>query len=268
LNQPERAPTQGSARATPEREELRRLHRRYQETSDPRERDQIREDLVRGYESLVHFLARRFQNRGEPLEDIVQVGFLGLIKAIERFDPSLGNEFTTFATPTILGEIRRYFRDKGWAIRFPRRLQELYQQVIRTNEEMKNELGRQPTVPEVAERLGVQPDDVLEAMEISTALTPLSIDATIGGGDEEGRQLGEAVGGEDPELDRVELRDMLNKAMQHLNERERRIMMMRFFEEMSQSEVAKRLGISQMHVSRLQRAALEQLREYLPPEAS
>jgi RNA polymerase sigma-B factor len=249
---------------TPQREELRRLHRRYAETDDPAERDRIRERLVRGYESLVHFLARRFQNRGEPLEDIVQVGFLGLIKAIERFDPDMGNEFTTFATPTILGD----FRDKGWAIRFPRRLQELYQQVVRTNEELKNELNRQPTVAEVAERLGVQPDDVLEAMEMSTALTPISIDATIGSGPEAGRQLGEAVGTEDPNLDRVEMRQVLERAMQHLNERERRIMIMRFFEEMSQAEVAKRLGISQMHVSRLQRAALEQLREYVPRESA
>ncbi len=254
---------------TSQREELRRLHRRYAETQDSQERDRIREELVRGYESLVHFLARRFQNRGEPLEDIVQVGFLGLIKAIERFDPDRGNEFTTFATPTILGEIRRYFRDKGWAIRLPRRLQELYQQVVRTNEQLKNELNRQPTVAEVAERLGVEPDDVLEAMEVSSALTPISIDATIGGsGDEGGRQLGEAVGSEDPNLDRVEMRQVLERAMQHLNERERRIMIMRFFEEMSQSEVAKRLGISQMHVSRLQRAALEQLREYLPKESA
>ena len=251
--------------AAPRREELRRLHRLYAETDDRRERAQIREQLVRGYESLVHFLARRFQNRGEPLEDIVQVGFLGLIKAIDRFDPDMGNEFTTFATPTILGEIRRYFRDKGWAIRFPRRLQELYQQVVRTNEAMKNELNRQPTVAEVAERLGVQPDDVLEAMEMSSALTPVSIDAvTAGGIDDGGRPLAEAVGGDDPNLDRVEMRDVLNRAMQHLNERERRIMIMRFFDEMSQSEVAKRLGISQMHVSRLQRAALEQLREHLP----
>ena len=123
------------------RDELRALHRRYRETTDPAEKERIRERLVRGYDSLVHFLARKFMNRGEPLEDIVQVGYLGLIKAIERFDPELGNEFTTFATPTIAGEIKRYFRDKGWAIRFPRRLQELYQQVVRVNEQLKNELN-------------------------------------------------------------------------------------------------------------------------------
>jgi RNA polymerase sigma-B factor len=255
------------AGATFDRDELRRLHRAYRDADDASERERIRERLVRGYESLVYFLARKFQNRGEPLEDIVQVGFLGLIKAIERFDPDLGNEFTTFATPTIAGEIKRYFRDKGWAIRFPRRLQELYQSVVRVNEELRNQLNRQPTVTEVAERLGVSSDDVLEAMEMSTAYTPMSIDATFrGDGDGEGRQLSESIGGADPELGRVEMRDVLERAMAHLNPRERAIMAMRFYDEMSQSEIAKRLGISQMHVSRLQRAALEHLRQYLPDE--
>jgi RNA polymerase sigma-B factor len=251
------------------REELRELHRRYRTATDTSERERIREQLVRGYESLVYFLARKFQNRGEPLEDIVQVGFLGLIKAIERFDPDLGNEFTTFATPTIAGEIKRYFRDKSWSIRFPRRLQELYQQVVRVNEEMKNQLNRQPTVAEVAERLNVSAEDVLEAMEMGSAHTPMSIDATIGAdGEEGGRQVAETIGGEDTNLDRVEMRDVLQRAMQHLTPRERAIMAMRFYDEMSQSEIAKRLGISQMHVSRLQRAALEQLRQYLPKESA
>jgi len=252
----------------PTREELRELQRRYHDTDDPAERDRIKERLVEGYTDLVYFLARKFQNRGEPLDDIVQVGFLGLIKAIERFDPSLGNEFTTFATPTVTGEIKRYFRDKGWAIRFPRRLQELYQQVVRTNEALKNELNRQPSIAEVAERLGVSEDDVLEAMEMSTAYTPVSIDSSPGLADgEEGRQLGESIGGEDPNLDRVEMRDVLARAMEHLNPRERKILALRFYDELSQSEIAKRLGISQMHVSRLQRAAQEQLRQYLSEES-
>jgi RNA polymerase sigma-B factor len=254
--------------STPSREELRRLHRQYRETTDPGERDRLRERLVEGYSSLVHFLARKFQNRGEPLEDIVQVGFLGLIKAIERFEPDRGNEFTTFATPTVAGEIKRYFRDKGWAIRFPRRLQELYQSTLRANEELRNQLQRQPTVAEIADRLGVSSDDVLEAMEMSPAHTPVSIDANIMGDAEEGRSLVEAVGGEDPNLDRVEMRDVLGRAMEHLTPRERAIMAMRFYEEMSQSEIAKRLGISQMHVSRLQRAALDQLRSHLPEDDS
>jgi RNA polymerase sigma-B factor len=223
--------------------------------------------LVEGYRSLVYFLARKFMNRGEPLEDIVQVGFLGLIKAIERFDPEMGNEFTTFATPTVTGEIKRYFRDKGWAIRFPRRLQELYQQVLRANEDLKKELSRTPRVAEIAERLKVSEEEVLEAMEMSPAHAPLSLNATIGSDGDDGRSLFDSLGDADPNLDRVEMRDVLRRAMEHLTPRERSIMAMRFYDEMSQSEIAKRLGISQMHVSRLQRAALDHLRQVVPAEA-
>jgi RNA polymerase sigma-B factor len=251
------------------REELRALHRRYRETTDPAEKEKIREQLVNAYHDFVYFLARKFQNRGEPLDDIVQVGYLGLIKAIERFDPDLGFEFTTFATLTVAGEIKRHFRDKGTAIRFPRRLQELHQSVVRVNEQMKNELGREPTVAELAERLGVTPDDVTEAMEIGPAYMPLSLDQPIASGDgESSRAVSEQIGGADPELDRVEMRDVLDRAMEHLTPRERAIMAMRFYEQMSQSEIARRLGISQMHVSRLQRAALEQLRKYVPQESA
>ncbi|HEV3405989.1 MAG TPA: SigB/SigF/SigG family RNA polymerase sigma factor [Candidatus Dormibacteraeota bacterium] len=251
------------------REELRALHRRYRETTDAAERDRIRAQLVDNYHDFVYFLARKFANRGEPLEDIAQVGYLGLIKAIERFDPDLGYEFTTFATLTVAGEIKRYFRDKGTAIRFPRRLQELHQSVLRVNEQMKNELGREPSVAELAERLGVTPDDVTEAMEMGPAVVPVSLDQPIGSSDgQESRSVAEQIGGADPELDRVEMRDVLERAMEHLTPRERAIMAMRFYEQMSQSEIAKRLGISQMHVSRLQRAALEQLRKYVPQESA
>jgi RNA polymerase sigma-B factor len=250
------------------REELRALHRRYRDSKDPAERDRLRAQLVDAYHDFVYFLARKFQNRGEPLDDIVQVGYLGLIKAIERFDPDLGFEFTTFATLTVAGEIKRHFRDKGTAIRFPRRLQELHQSVVRINEQMKNELGREPTVSELAERLGVTPEDVTEAMEMGPAYVPLSLDQPIGSADgQESRVVAEQIGTEDPELDRVEMRDLLNRAMVHLTPRERAIMAMRFYDQLSQSEIARRLGISQMHVSRLQRAALEQLRKYVPAEA-
>ena len=250
------------------RDELRALHRRYRETEDPGERDRIRTQLVDAYHDFVYFLARKFQNRGEPLDDIVQVGYLGLIKAIERFDPDLGYEFTTFATLTVAGEIKRHFRDKGTAIRFPRRLQELRQSALRVNEQMKTELGREPTVVELAERIGVTPDDVTEAMELGPAYVPVSLDQPVSSGDgQESRAVGEQLGGHDPELDRVEMRDVLNRAMEHLTPRERAIMAMRFYEQMSQSEIARSLGISQMHVSRLQRAALEQLRKHVPQEA-
>ncbi len=251
------------------REELRALHRRYRDTTDPAERDRIRAQLVDGYHDFVYFLARKFANRGEPLDDIVQVGYLGLIKAIERFDPDLGYEFTTFATLTVAGEIKRYFRDKGTAIRFPRRLQELHQAIVRVNEQMKIELGRDPTVGELAERLGVTPDDVTEAMEMGPAYVPISLDQPISSGDgQDNRSVAEQLGVPDTELERVEMRDVLDRAMEHLTPRERAIMAMRFYEQMSQSEIAKRLGISQMHVSRLQRAALEQLRRHVPEEAA
>ncbi len=226
------------------REELRALHRRYRETTDPAEKERIREQLVNAYHDFVYFLARKFQNRGEPLDDIVQVGYLGLIKAIERFDP-------------------------GTAIRFPRRLQELHTSVVRVNEQMKNELGREPTVAELAERLGVTPDDVTEAIEMGPAYVPLSLDQPVASGDgQDSRNIAEQIGSPDPELDRVEMRDVLDRAMEHLTPRERAIMAMRFYEQMSQSEIARRLGISQMHVSRLQRAALEQLRKYVPQESA
>ena len=256
-------------RAEFDRDQLRALHREYRETDDPARREAIKEQLVEGYKNLVYFLARKFSGRGEPLEDVVQVGFLGLVKAIDRFDPAMGNEFTTFATPTITGEIKRYFRDKSWAIRFPRRLQELYQQILRANEELKRDLGRTPRVAEIAQKLEVSEEEVLEAMEMSPAHAPISLSATIGReGGEDAREVGETVGSEDVGLDRVEMRDVLRRAMEHLTPRERAIMAMRFWDEMSQSEIAKRLGISQMHVSRLQRAALEHLREYVPQESA
>src|SRR5690242_21839370 len=251
------------------REELRALHRRYKETTDPAERDRIRAQLVDAYRDFVYFLARKFQNRGEPLDDIVQVGYLGLIKAIDRFDPDLGYEFTTFATLTVAGEIKRHFRDKGTAIRFPRRLQELHQSVLRVNEQMKNELGREPTVGELADRLGVSPDDVTDAMEMGPAYVPISLDQPIGAPDgQESRSIAAQIGGSDPEPDRAEMRDVLDRAMEHLTPRQRAIMAMSFYEQSSQSEVARRLGISQMHVSRLQRAALEQLRKHVPEETA
>lgn len=217
-----------------------------------------------GYTNLVYFLARKFAGRGEPLEDIVQVGFVGLLMAIERFDPARGLEFTTFATPTIVGEIKRYFRDKSWAVRIPRRLQELNQRARVAGDAMQDRLGRAPSVQELAQELGVTPEDVLEAYEASPVqqTVPLEGSATV---DEEGegRSLSERLGGTDPSLEQVEMRDMLDSAMEHLTPREREIMYLRFVEELPQSEVARRLGISQMHVSRLQRAAVENLRNRL-----
>jgi RNA polymerase sigma-B factor len=247
---------------TADRQETRELLRKYQESRDPA----IRDRLVELNGDLVHFIARRFANRGEPLEDIEQVGFLGLINAIERFDPSLENEFSTFATPTIAGEIRRYFRDKSWAVRVPRRLQENHQKVTAAQQQLSGSLGRQPSIAEIAEHLELDVDDVLEALEVAPARHSVSFD-TPAGGDNENASLGELLGSDDEDLQRVEMRQLVEQAMQHLTPRERQIMALRFIEELPQTEVAERLGISQMHVSRLQRAAMEQMRRELPDAA-
>ncbi len=242
-----------------DRERQRGLLSEFARTHDPA----LREQLVEEYSALVRSLARRFAGRGEPLEDLEQVGFLGLIAAINRFDPGLGLEFSTFATPTILGEIKRYFRDKSWAVRVPRRLQETYARVVRTRSELGQELGRDPTVPEIAARLELDPDEVLQAMEAGPAQRAVSLETPLGGEEEE-RELGDRIGVEDENLSRIELQNMLAGAMRHLTPREREIMVLRFVEQLPQTEVARRLGISQMHVSRLQRAALAQLKKELP----
>lgn len=238
------------------RQRTRELLAEYRNTRNSK----VREELVEANSDLVHFIARRFANRGEPLDDIEQVGFVGLIQAIERFDPSLENEFSTFATPTIMGEIRRYFRDRSWAVRVPRRLQENYLKVARVQHSMESELGRQPSISEIAQRLQLEPDDVLAALEVSPAQRAASLEAPVGDHGDEGGELGDLLGSEDANLERVETADLLEQAMAHLTPRERQIVVMRFVDQLPQTEVAKRLGISQMHVSRLQRAALDQMR--------
>jgi RNA polymerase sigma-B factor len=243
--------------ATAEREEVRRLLREFADSRDPR----IRDRLVELNSDLVHYIARRFANRGEPLEDIEQVGFVGLIQAIERFDPSLENEFSTFATPTIAGEIRRYFRDRSWAVRVPRRLQENLGRVNAVSQQLSNRLGRPPTVGEIATELSIGEDDVLAALEVSPAQHSVSLESTAGSSAEDTVTLGERLGREDENLERVEAQEVLERVMAHLTPRERKILALRFVDQLPQTEVAKRLGISQMHVSRLQRAAIDHLRQ-------
>ena len=260
-----RAPAEGAPRQhqkgaqNSDREETRRLLREYRINKDP----EIRDRLVALNSDLVHFIARRFAHRGEPIEDVEQVGFLGLIQAIERFDPSLENEFSTFATPTIAGEIRRYFRDRAWAVRVPRRLQENHQKVTMAEQELSAKLGHTPSIKEIADHLGFEIDDVLQALEVAPAHQSVSFE-TPAGNDGETASLGDFLGTEDAGLERVEMRQLVEQAMAHLTPREREIMALRFIEELPQTEVAERLGISQMHVSRLQRAAIDQLRKELP----
>jgi RNA polymerase sigma-B factor len=225
-------------------------------------REAAREVLVSLHLPLVEHCARRFRNRGEPYEDLVQVGTIGLIKSIDRFDLERGVEFSTYATPTIIGEIKRYFRDKGWAIRVPRRLQELRMQIGSASAELTQTLGRSPTPRELAETIGCSVDDILEGIESSNAYSTLSLDA--GDGDEDGAAtMLDALGVDDQNLEHVEIRESIKPLLDRLDAREKRILLLRFFKNMTQSQIAEEIGVSQMHVSRLLTRTLEQLRTSL-----
>ena len=207
---------------------------------------------------LAEYLARRFTNRGEPLDDLIQVAALGLLKAVDRFDPERGLEFSTYATPTIVGELKRHFRDKGWAVRVPRRVQELHLRLGSVVSILSQELGRSPTIGQIAQSAAVSEEEVLEAIEAGHAYRFTSLDAPAGNDEE--LSLSSELGAEDQGLIDSEHRVALSPLIAQFPPRERMILHLRFFEGMTQSEIASRLGISQMHVSRLLARALTQLR--------
>ncbi len=224
-------------------------------------RDQARDDLVHLHLPLVEHCARRFRNRGEPFEDLVQVGTIGLIKSIDRFDTDRGVEFSTYATPTIIGEIKRYFRDKGWAIRVPRRLQELRMQIGAATAELTQSLGRSPTPRELAESIGCSVEEIVEGIESSNAYSTLSLDATD---DDDGSpSMLDAIGIDDEALEHVEIRESIKPLLDRLDPREKKILLLRFFRNMTQSQIAEEIGVSQMHVSRLLTRTLQHLRTSL-----
>lgn len=236
------------------------LLRNYSRTRDIRLRDQ----LVLHHERLVRHLAGRFAvTGGVTQEDLVQVGYLGLIAAIERFDPDRGISFTTFALPTIVGEIKRYLRDQTWLLKAPRRLRELGLSLRKLRGELEHQLGRAPTVKEIAEAAGVSEERLLQAMEVDRIYQPGSLDAAISDSANPDRAQWDGLGEIDPEYTLIEDRESLLRAMEHLDERQRAILYYRFYEEATQAEVAGRLGMSQMHVSRLERQALRKLRALL-----
>jgi RNA polymerase sigma-B factor len=243
------------------------LLRRYHEEGDL----QAREQLIEQYMSLVRSLARRYSYRGEQLEDLVQIGAIGLIKAIDRFDLDRGVELTTYATPNIIGEIKRHFRDKGWSVRVPRGLQELNVQLSRLIEQLTVQEGRSPTISELAKAANVEEEEVLEAIESGRAYSSLSLSSGGGSGDD-GEELDplESIGTEEHQYDISEDRAVLAPGFRVLDERERRILHLRFFEGLTQSQIAQEVGISQMHVSRLIRRSLEKIRDEIvdeePPE--
>jgi RNA polymerase sigma-B factor len=240
------------------------LLRRYHEAGDL----QAREQLIEQYMSLVRSLARRYSYRGEQLEDLVQIGAIGLIKAIDRFDIDRGVELTTYATPNIIGEIKRHFRDKGWSVRVPRGLQELNVQLSRIVEELTVQLGRSPTISELSEASGAEEEEVLEALESGRAYTSLSLSGGGGGGDDDDSlDPMETLGEEEPRYEISEEWAVIAPGLRALDDRERKILHLRFFQGLTQSQIAQTVGISQMHVSRLIRRSLEKIRAEIAADA-
>lgn len=256
-------PLKKSKRSIRDKQKTKELFKRYKETGD----EQAREQLVLAHLNLARFLASKFKNRGESLDDLVQVATIGLIKAIDRFDISRGLEFTTFATPTIMGEIKRHFRDKGWSVRVPRRLQELSAKVTQVSDKLTEKLQRSPSVDEIAQALGVSVDEVLEAMESAHAYTSVSLDVPQGD-DDDGTQSSTVIDKYalvDEDLESSDDRIVLEQAIKDFSEREQQIIRMRFLEGFTQVEIAQKLQISQVQVSRLLRKTLQKFQEKLDP---
>lgn len=226
---------------------------------DPR-REEVRGELVSGHLPVARHIARRFARRGEAQEDLEQVATVGLIHAVDRFDPSQGVDFLSYAVPTITGEVRRYFRDLGWAMRVPRRLKDLHVTLSSAMSELSQRLGRAPTATELAGHLRLSREEVVEGLAAANAYRGKSLDTVVA---EEGGTMLDAVGEADAELERVEYRQALQPLLAELPERERTILMLRFFGNMTQTQIAERIGISQMHVSRLLAKTLSSLRDGL-----
>ncbi|PXY31895.1 SigB/SigF/SigG family RNA polymerase sigma factor [Prauserella muralis] len=231
---------------------------------DPR-RAELRDELVTGHLPLAEHIAQRFSGRGVAKEDLEQVARVGLINAVDRFDPGRGTDFLSFAVPTVMGEVRRHFRDTGWIIRVPRRLKELHLSINNASTQLSQHLGRAPTPSEIAEHLGLSPEEVYEGLEAGNAYHSMSLDEVLSG-DTENLALGDTLGEDDAALEGVENHETLQPLVRELPERERKILALRFVHNMTQSQIAERIGISQMHVSRLLARTLAKLRDGLAEE--
>ena len=224
----------------------------------------LRERIIMRHMDLVHGLAGRYRDRGEPYEDLVQQATIGLINAVDRFDSQRGGKFMTYAVPTILGELKRYFRDKGWAVRVPRRMQELNLKAFKAREALFAKMGRSPTISEIAAQIGAEEGETLEALELARAYASISLNGDrFGSTDERGSDLTLSALIDESENEKFIFDAKIKEAMSVLDQRERLIVQMRYLEQRSQTEVAQKLGISQMHVSRLQRGALVKMRGHL-----
>ena len=224
-----------------------------------RHRDRIVERCM----PLADHIARRFGGRGESREDLVQVARVGLVNAVIRYDVETGSEFVSFAVPTIMGEVRRHFRDNSWSLKVPRRLKELHVRLGAATAELSQRLGRAPTASELAAELGMNREEVVEGMVAGSAYNTMSIDSGTGGSEDGPSAILETLGGADLNLDQIDNREALRPVLAALPERERTVLMLRFFESMTQSQIAERVGVSQMHVSRLLAKALTRLRSEL-----
>jgi RNA polymerase sigma-B factor len=252
--------TTRTSRSAANAAEVAALFERYQNGRE----ESVRDQLVMLHLNLVRFLAGKFANRGEPLEDLIQVGNIGLINAVDRFDPSRGNKFSTYAAPTIVGEIKRHFRDKAWNLKVPRRLQELNLATGKAVEALTQRLGRSPTIQEIAEHIEASEEETIEAIELGNAYETISLDSRLDSQSDSGPMtLAEFIGAEDESLKDINTFDDLREAIRTLDIREQEIIKLRFFSDLSQTEVAQRLKISQMHVSRLQQKALKKLKGIL-----
>lgn len=251
-----------SSKSAWDKQKTRELFRRYKEDGDM----EAREQLVMSHLNLVRFLANKFKNRGEPLDDLVQVGYLGLLKAIDRFDPDRGLEFTTYATPTILGEIKRHFRDKGWSVRVPRRLQELSAKVNQATDTLTTQFQRSPTIQEIADYLDASVDEVLEAMESSSAYSSVPLEGTGSSENDDAPSVIDRYGSEDNELAFTDDRLVIEEALKGFSPREREVIELRFLKGMTQIEIAEQLGISQVQVSRLLRRTLKKIQDKIAPD--
>lgn len=251
-----------SSKSAWDKQKTRELFRRYKEDGDM----EAREQLVMSHLNLVRFLANKFKNRGEPLDDLVQVGYLGLLKAVDRFDPDRGLEFTTYATPTILGEIKRHFRDKGWSVRIPRRLQELSAKVNQATDTLTTQLQRSPTIQEIADYLDASVDEVLEAMESSSAYSSVPLEGTGSSENDDAPSVIDRYGSEDNELAFTDDRLVIEEALKGFSPLEREVIELRFLKGMTQIEIAEQLGISQVQVSRLLRRTLKKIQDKIDPD--
>jgi RNA polymerase sigma-B factor len=232
------------------------LQRHFAElAADDPHRQELREKLISGYLPVAENIARRFAGRGEPLEDLVQVATVGLINAVDRFEPARGSDFFSFAVPTITGEVRRYFRDHGWSTRVPRRLKDLHIAIRGAQTELSHQLRRAPRPSEIAEHLGISIAEVIEGLQAGEGYRSSSLDELLGAGDGTAT-LGAFIGGIDDELALIEDRDVLRPLLAELPPRERTIIALRFFRQLTQSQIAEEVGISQMHVSRVIRQTL------------